>query len=76
MAKLTAAKRKSLKTSQFAVPGRRAYPVPDKNHARNALSRVSQFGSTAEKAAVRRKVHENFPSIGGESKSKSLRKGI
>ena len=49
---------------EFAVPGKKAYPVNDKAHARNALARVSQFGSPAEKAAVRAKVKAKFPSIG------------
>lgn len=62
MAKLTSRKRKHLKSSQFALPGRR-YPVEDKTHARAALSRVSQHGSPEEKATVRRKVHGKYPGI-------------
>ena len=61
--RLTAKRRDALPASDFAVPGRR-YPVEDASHARNALARVSQHGSPAEKAAVRRKVHEKFPGIG------------
>jgi hypothetical protein len=49
-------------TGEFALPGRR-YPVEDKAHARNALSRVSQDGTPAEKATVRRKVHRLFPGL-------------
>jgi hypothetical protein len=49
--------------SDFALPGRR-YPIEDPNHARNALARVSQHGSPAEKATVRKKVHQKYPSIG------------
>lgn len=64
MAKLTAKKRNSLKKSQFAEPGKRAYPINDLAHARNALARVSQFGSPAEKAKVRAAVHKKFPGIG------------
>jgi hypothetical protein len=68
MAKLTAAKRKALPTSDFAVPSKSpdhgSYPIPDKSHARNALSRVSQFGSEREKALVRAKVHKKYPAIG------------
>ena len=70
MAKLTAKKRKSLKTSTFAIPSRRAYPIHDISHARNALARVSQHGTPAEKATVRRKVKAKYPSIGGKSKKK------
>jgi hypothetical protein len=63
MAKLTTKKRKGLPTKDFAVPGRK-YPINDPAHARNALSRVSQFGSPAEKAAVRSKVKRKYPGIG------------
>lgn len=73
MAVLTTEARKALPKKSFALPAKReggkgGYPVPDKAHARNALSRVSQFGSSSEKAAVRAKVHAKFPAIGGMDK--------
>jgi hypothetical protein len=43
MAKLTTRRRKRLRKSQFGLPGRRAYPMPDKAHARNAKARASQM---------------------------------
>ena len=43
MAKLTAKKRNSLKSSSFAEPGSRKYPVNDKAHARNAKARASEM---------------------------------
>lgn len=64
MARLTSGKRNSLSKSQFAEPGKRKYPIPDKSHARNALSRVSQFGSASEKKQVRSAVHRKYPGIG------------
>lgn len=42
MAKLTSARRKRLPKSSFGLPGRRAYPMPDKSHAANAKARASQ----------------------------------
>lgn len=63
MARLTTKARKALPTSTFALPGRR-YPINDPSHARNALSRVSQYGSPGEKAKVRAAVHRKYPSIG------------
>ena len=46
-----------------------SYPIPDESHARNALARVSQHGSEAEKAKVRKAVASKFPNIKiGESK--------
>lgn len=59
---LTAAARKHIKPSNFALPGKR-YPINDPAHARNALARVSQFGSPAEKAKVRAAVHRKYPGI-------------
>ncbi len=62
MTKLTAAARKKIAPSNFALPGGR-YPIHDMNHARNALARVSQHGTPHEKAMVRRKVHAKYPGI-------------
>lgn len=64
MAKLTSQERKKLPTNSFAEPGKRKYPIEDASHARNALARVAQHGSPAEKKAVRAKVHKKFPTIG------------
>lgn len=61
--KLTAARRNALDQASFALPGRR-YPIEDKNHARNALARVSQHGSPDEKSRVRAAVHRKYPAIG------------
>ncbi len=67
MAKLTSKARNSLKSSTFALPGRR-YPIPDKNHARAALSRVSEFGDSEQKAKVRAKVRAKYPGMGKSRK--------
>jgi len=60
MARLTAARRRALPTAKFALPGRR-YPIDTRNRAANALVRVSQHGSPAEQAKVRRAVCRRFP---------------
>ena len=39
---MTTAKRKSLPGSSFGLPGKRAYPMPDRSHAANAKARASQ----------------------------------
>jgi hypothetical protein len=62
MARLTSRGRKRMKAKQFALPGKR-YPISDAAHARNALARVAQNGTPAEKATVRRKVKARFPGI-------------
>lgn len=81
MAVLTATARKRLPSSQFALPGKGkglggkgagSYPIPDPGHARNALSRVSQYGTPAQKATVRAKVRAKFPSIGKTGKLSSM----
>ena len=40
--KLTAKKRNALKTSTFALPKERKYPINDKSHAINAKARAKQ----------------------------------
>lgn len=42
MARLSTKQRKSLPKSDFGLPGKRKYPMPDKNHAKNAKARASQ----------------------------------
>ena len=79
MARLTPSDRRALPKSDFALPERAgtakgkaaggSYPIPDKAHARNALARVAQHGTPAEKAEVRRRVHERYPDIGEHADS-------
>lgn len=65
MAVLTTKKRNNLPDSAFVYPptanspGR--YPIHDRKHAANALARVAQFGTDAEKAAVRKAVCAKYP---------------
>jgi hypothetical protein len=42
MAKLTAAARKRIPTSEFGLPGQRKFPMPDRSHAANAKARATQ----------------------------------
>jgi hypothetical protein len=42
MAELDADKRKKIPDSKFGLPEKRAYPIEDKAHARNAKARASQ----------------------------------
>ena len=55
--------RKKLKKSSFALPEQEKYPIPDIEHARNALARVAQHGSAAEKKQVRAAVEKKYPSL-------------
>jgi len=63
--------RKKLSKKSFALPGRRKYPIPDKAHARNALARVAQNGTPAEKKKVKAAVKKRFPSLGKKKSKKS-----
>ncbi len=62
--KLTYGERKALPKSDFVFPGERRYPIENEAHGRNALARVSQSGSSSEKAKVRSAVHKKYPGIG------------
>jgi hypothetical protein len=63
MAVLTPSKRNSLPSSAFVFPDSRKYPIHDLAHARDALSRVSEFGSSSEKSAVRAAVNKKYPTL-------------
>ena len=63
MAKLTTAARKKIPSGEFAGPDR-SYPIEDKSHARNALSRASQNASPGLQKRIRAKVHAKYPGIG------------
>lgn len=63
MSKLTYKQRKNLPKRSFIFKKERKYPIEDAAHARNALARVSQNGTPAEKARVRAAVHNKYPGI-------------
>jgi hypothetical protein len=43
MAKLTSKERNKLPKSDFGLPGKEAYPMPNKAHAANAKARATQM---------------------------------
>ena len=72
MADLTTKERQRLPKKDFALPGKGegkkgagagSYPIPDERHGRAALQRVSQFGSSKQKAEVRAAVARKFTEI-------------
>lgn len=69
--KLTTKARAAIPTSKFALPGKRAYPLPNVSHARAALSDVARVGTPAQKATVRAKVKSAFPTVGSLRAEKS-----
>jgi len=64
-------RRNRIKVSSFAVKATKGepakYPITDLAHARNALARVSQFGTPKEKRAVARAVKRKFPALAKRS---------
>lgn len=57
MARITSKERKKLPKNDFALPGSKKYPMPDKAHAANAKARATQMVdkgklSTASKAKI------------------------
>ena len=60
LSKLSAESRKSLPDSAFAIPESRSYPIHDLAHARNALSRVAQYGTPEERRKVRAAVARKY----------------
>lgn len=74
MALLTYRMRKKLPLREFAIeskaPESGSYPLDTKARARNALARVAQHGTPAERAEVRREVHARYPGIGKYQRNK------
>lgn len=71
--KLTYAQRMRLKSSQFAEPTLRKYPIENEAHARNALARVAQDGTPYEQWKVRMAVHMKYPQIKMNDKTIKVR---
>lgn len=65
MARLTAAARREIKPSKFALHenGKDSYPIEDAGHARDALARIHEFGTPHEIAVVTAHVHGAYPGM-------------
>lgn len=67
---LTTSQRSDLPKKDFAEPGKRGYPVEDRQHAISALGFAKMHHDTGAYAAVRAKVEKKFPGLiekkGGE----------
>ena len=51
------------KRSDFAIPERRAYPIPDEQTARASLARAMKFGTEEEQRRVKAAVGRKFPRV-------------
>lgn len=67
MAELSTADRKALPRSDFIfpdkAPGPGSYPVPDEEHGRDALARVEENGTPAERRRAIAFVSRRFPDM-------------
>jgi len=63
LAVLTIKARNKLPSSAFVYPSEKRYPIHDIAHARNALARVAQNGTTEEQSKVRAAVYREFPEL-------------
>lgn len=70
---LTEADRDKIKTKNFAIPETEKYPIHDESHARNALSRVRQFGTPEEKTKVYAAVAKKYPGLAERSSIEGVR---
>jgi hypothetical protein len=70
MAVLTTKARKHLSPGTFGLPGKKAYPMPDKSHAANAKARATQqvaAGNLSPEDAA--KIRHKADSVLGETDS-------
>lgn len=68
---LTEEARSHISKKNFALPkangGKGGYPIENKAHAENALSRVDTFGTPAEKSKVHSAVAKEYPGLAARS---------
>lgn len=75
---LTEATRGRIKEKNFALSasesstGEPAYPIHDKTHAQNALARVKQHGSPAERHEVYRDIARKYPELATRTKTAGI----
>lgn len=55
--------RDKLPASAFAIPATREYPIPDAEHAADALARVEANGTPQQKTMVKAAVKRKFPDL-------------
>lgn len=67
---LSSKQRKDLPDSDFIFPSEKRYPIPDLAHARNALARVAQNGSSDEQTKVKNAVYKRYPALKSGSSTK------
>jgi hypothetical protein len=73
MAKLSTAARNKMPASQFALPAKRAFPVPDASHAANAKARATQAVNAGRMSpATAGKIDAKANKVLGKAPAKSM----
>jgi len=62
MAKLTNGERRKLQDRDFALPGTRQFPIPNRAHAEQAL-RELHTATPRDQSAIRRAIAARYPEI-------------
>jgi hypothetical protein len=76
MAKLSSSQRKSMPKSEFGMPGKKAYPMPDASHAANAKARASQAVNAGRMSpGTEAKIDAKADRVMGKSKSDGKKVG-
>lgn len=71
MTKLTTKARNKLPKSEFAIPSKRAYPIPDAAHAKNAKARASEMENKGViSASTKAKIDSKANKVLDKSKKK------
>ena len=78
MAVLTPKKRAKLPATAYALPKQRAYPIPDKAHARNAKARAAQALKKGEisKSEFDRVIRAANKKLGATTAAAAKKKGL
>jgi hypothetical protein len=63
MAVLGTKQRNRMPRTSFAIPETKSYPINDRQHGANALTRVKQHGTADEKGRVYRAVCRRYKSL-------------
>lgn len=71
---LTTTGRERVASKNFVFPKEKRYPIHDLPHARNALTRISTFGTPEEKAKVRSAVYRKYPGLRERAKERGTLK--
>lgn len=61
--KLSTEERKKLKSSDYALPKERAYPMHTVEHAKDSLTRSAQGSSPDEHAKVKAAIQKRYPQL-------------